>query len=149
MFLEAVVSMVREIYGRQPGDPMKDLNVNLAIWGMFMNTTLQAAVHLGKDYDMNLRFVKNYLWKTTGQLFRETEKLISGQTETTGKSLINFQDSRWYRQAYCTVELINIPLPRSTSSPILCSAWEKWETILLNPGRSKCKDIRTTIISAN
>ena len=94
---------------------------------------------------MNLRFVKNYLWKTTGQLFRETEKLISGQTETSGKSLINFQDSRWYRQAYCTVELINIPLPRSVSSPTLCSAWGKWETILLNPGRSKCKDIRTTI----
>ena len=45
-FLDAVFSMVREIYGRQPGDPMKDLDVNLAIWGMFMNTTLRAAVHL-------------------------------------------------------------------------------------------------------
>ena len=56
---------------------------------------LRAAVHLGKDYDMNLRFVKNYLWKTTGQLFSETEKLISGQTETIGKSMINFQDLRW------------------------------------------------------
>ena len=55
----------------------------------------RAAVHLGKDYDMNLRFVKNYLWKTTGQLFSETEKLISGQTETIGKSMINFQDLRW------------------------------------------------------
>ena len=62
---------------------------------MFMNTTLRAAVHLGKDYDTNLRFVKNHLWRTTGQFFRETEKLISGQTETTGKSPINFQDLRW------------------------------------------------------
>ena len=52
-----------------------------------MNTTLRAAVPLGKDSDMNLRFVKNYHWKTTGQLFGETEKLISGQTETTGISL--------------------------------------------------------------
>ena len=60
-----------------------------------MNTTLRAAVHLGKDYDTNLRFVKNYLWKATGLLFRETEKLISGQTETTGMSLTNFQDLRW------------------------------------------------------
>ena len=57
-----------------------------------MNTALRASVHLGKNYDMNLRFVKNHLWKTTGQLFRETEKLISGQTETTGFGLINFQD---------------------------------------------------------
>ena len=93
--MEAVFSMVRKIYGKQPGDPMEDLNVNLAIWGMFMNTTLRAAVHLGKVYDMNLRFVKNYLWKTTGQHFRETEKLISGQTETTGISLVNFQEMRW------------------------------------------------------
>ena len=116
---------------------------------MFMNTTLRAAVHLGKDYDTNLTFLKDYLWKTTGQLFRETEKLISGQTETTGISLINFQDLSRYRQAYNTVELINIPLPRSLSSPTLCSVWEKWETILLNPGRSKSNGIRTTIISAN
>ena len=93
-FWEAVFSMVRKIYGRQPGDPAKDLNVNLAIWRMFMNTTLRAAVHLGKDYDMNLRSVNNYLWKTTGQLVRETQKLISGQTETTGMGLINFQDLR-------------------------------------------------------
>ena len=74
---------------------MGDLNVTLVLWGIFMNTTLRAAVHLGKDYDMNLRIVKNYLLKTTGQLFSETEKLISGQTETTGKSMINFQDLRW------------------------------------------------------
>ena len=57
-YMEAVFSMVRKIYGKQPGDPMEDLNVNLAIWRMFMNTTLRAAVHLGEDYDMILRFVK-------------------------------------------------------------------------------------------
>ena len=60
-FLDAVFSMVKEIYGRKPGDLMKDLNVNLATWGMFMNTTLRAAVHLGKDYEVNLRYVKNHL----------------------------------------------------------------------------------------
>ena len=32
-YIEAVFSMVRKIYGRQPGDPMEDLNVNLAICG--------------------------------------------------------------------------------------------------------------------
>ena len=68
-FMEAVFSMVRNINGKPLGDPMEDLNVNLAVWRMVMNTTLRAAVHLGKDYDMNLRFVKNYLWKTTGQVF--------------------------------------------------------------------------------
>ena len=53
--------MVRKIYGKPPGDPVEDLNVFWAIWRMFMNTTLRAAVHLGNDYDTNLRFVKNYL----------------------------------------------------------------------------------------
>ena len=48
-YMEAVFSMVRKIYERQPGDPVKDLNVNLAVWRKFMNTTLRAAVHLGKD----------------------------------------------------------------------------------------------------
>ena len=85
---------------------MEDLNVNLALWRMFLNTTLRAPVHFGKDYDTNWRSVKNYLWKTTGQLFRGTEKLISGQTQDTGISLINFQDLRWvstsllYSRAY-------------------------------------------------
>ena len=35
---------------------MKDLIVNLATWRMFMNTTLQAAVHLRRKY------AKNHIW---------------------------------------------------------------------------------------
>ena len=31
-FMEAVFYMVRKIYGKQPGDPVEDLNVNLAMW---------------------------------------------------------------------------------------------------------------------
>ena len=31
-FMEAVFSMVIRIYGKQSGDPVEDLNVNLAIW---------------------------------------------------------------------------------------------------------------------
>ena len=40
-----------------------------------MNATLKAAVHLGNDHDVNLRREKNSSWRTTGQLFRETEKV--------------------------------------------------------------------------
>ena len=52
---------------------MKDLKLNAAIWRMFMNTTLQAAVHLGQNYDQNLRFVKNHFWSSLKKLFKETE----------------------------------------------------------------------------
>ena len=48
------------------------------------------------------------------------------------------------RQAYCTVELINIPLPKPTSSPTLSSVWEKWEIILLRLGRANLNGIRKT-----
>ena len=61
LYMEAVCSMVKEIYGRQPDDPMKDSDVNLAIWSMFMNTTLQATVELVKDNDMSLSFVESSL----------------------------------------------------------------------------------------
>ena len=50
---EPVFSRVTEIYGRTPGDPMKDLDVDLASWRVFMTTTLRAAVHLGKEYEVN------------------------------------------------------------------------------------------------
>ena len=40
-----------------------------------------------------------------------------------------------------------MPLPMSMSSLTLCSAWEKWESILLNPGRSKFNGIQTDFFS--
>ena len=59
---EAVFSIVREIYGREHDDLMDDLDVNMAIWGIFMNATLRAAVHLGQDCEANLQYVKNHLF---------------------------------------------------------------------------------------
>ena len=87
--------MVRKIYGRPSDESLEDLDVNVAIWRVFINTIFKAAAHLGNDHDVNLRHVKNSFWSPTGQLFGKTEKLISGQTETTGMSLIDSKDSRW------------------------------------------------------
>ena len=81
-----------KIYEREPDDPMAHSDVNMAIWCMFLNTTLQAAVHLGQDYEANLRFVKNHFWNSVGQLFNETGKLISEQTEITGINTNNFKE---------------------------------------------------------
>ena len=63
-------------HGREHDDLLDDLDVNVAVWGIFLNATLRAAVHFGQDYEVNLRYVKNHLWDSTGQLFRETGKLI-------------------------------------------------------------------------
>ena len=39
------------------------------------------------------------------------------------------------------------PRKKPTSSPTLCSVWEKWDMIPLRPGRAKLNGIRTTITS--
>ena len=59
-YIDKVCSIVRKTYDRGPADEMENLNVNAAIWRMFVNTALQAAVHLGQDYDQNLPCVKNH-----------------------------------------------------------------------------------------
>ena len=79
--MENVFSIVSKIYDWNPTDDLKDLDVNPAIWGIFVSVTLQAAVHLGRDYLLNFRSVKNQSSKSVEQLFRTTEKLIKEQTE--------------------------------------------------------------------
>ena len=60
-----------------------------------MNTILQAAVHVGQDYDQNLRFVKNHFRSSLKKLFKETEKMIKNQTEIIGVSMIGYGDYTW------------------------------------------------------
>ena len=55
--MEKVHSIVRKISGRSPTDDMDDLDVNTAVWGIFMNVTLQAAVHLGQSRHMENFFL--------------------------------------------------------------------------------------------
>ena len=55
-----------------------------------MNVTLQAAVHLGRDYMENLRFTKNQLLKSVKLLFQVTEKLIMVQTGIGGLTTVDF-----------------------------------------------------------
>ena len=68
-------------YGRSRTDKMNDLDVSTAIWGIFLSVTLQAVVHLGKDYTQKLRSTMNQPKKSLRQLFQVTERLITDQTE--------------------------------------------------------------------
>ena len=47
--MENVFGIVRQRFGRSPTDVLNDVDVNTALWRIFMSVTLQAAVHLGKD----------------------------------------------------------------------------------------------------
>ena len=81
--MEKVFSIVRQRDGLSRTDQMKDLQVNTALWGIFMSVTLQAAVHLGTDYTENLRSTNNQSKKSLKQFFQVTERLITDQTQIT------------------------------------------------------------------
>ena len=72
---------LRKIYDRKPTDNLRDFDVNTAIWCIFMSVTLQAAVHLGRDYSLNLRSIKNQSSNSVDQFSRTTEKLIKEHME--------------------------------------------------------------------
>ena len=65
---------------------MNNFDVSPIIWRIFMYVTLQAAVHLGKDYDYseNLLSTGNQPKRTLKQLFNVTGKLIRDQKQTSG-----------------------------------------------------------------
>ena len=95
LHMEKVFSIVRQRYCLSRTDQMKILHVNTTIWGIYMSVTLQAAVHLGKDYTENLRSTKNQPKKSLRQLFQVTERLITEQTEITGHTTIDWQQPLW------------------------------------------------------
>ena len=137
--MEAVFSIVRKIYERGPDDPMDDLDVNMAIWCSFLNATLQAAGHLGQDHEANLRFVKNHLRNSVGQLFNETGKLISERTEITCVNTMNFTELAWMSTSLlCS----NAFLYHQRQSLRLLFSAGKWDMILLRLGRAKFNGFR-------
>ena len=93
--MEKVYSIIRKIYGQSPTDDLNDLDVNTAVWGVFLNVTLQEAVHLGRDHLESLRFTKNQLLKSVKQLSLVTEKLIEDQKEISNLTTIDHEELTW------------------------------------------------------
>ena len=78
-------------------DAIQDSNKHYLIWRMFMSSTLEASIFMGKNYSENLRSIKNtgnHL--TMKQMFEISEKLILEQSdEIYGATPINWEDSLW------------------------------------------------------
>ena len=130
------VSKPKEIYGREHDDFVDDLDVNMAFCCIFLNAILRAAVHLRQDHEANLRYVKNHFQNSVGQLFNENEKLIGEQSEITGVSTINFKDFTWMSTSLLCSKAHQVTKRQSLRLLRLCAlCGEKWEMILLRPGR--------------
>ena len=53
-----------------------DLKTNVLIWGLFMPTTKKASVHLGPNYNENLKGYRNTKFEDVKNLFDITQSLI-------------------------------------------------------------------------
>ena len=53
-FLNRVNDRLRKMLDRSPEDAMQDIDKRSMIWGMFMSSTVEASVNMGKNYSDNL-----------------------------------------------------------------------------------------------
>ena len=80
--LHRVNDRVRKILDQSSKDAMQDSNKHSLIWRMFMSSTLEASVFMGKNCSENLQFIKNAGNNLTlKQMFDISEKLIVGQSD--------------------------------------------------------------------
>ena len=96
-FLNRVNDRLRKMLDHSSKDAMQDIDKRSIIWGMFMSSTLEASVFMGKNYSENLHSIKNTGKDLTlKQMFDISEKLIVEQSdEIFGVSQINWEDSPW------------------------------------------------------
>ena len=85
-----------------------------------MSVTLQAAVHLGKDYTENLRSTKNQPKKSLRQLFQVTERLITNRTEITGLTTIDWQQPMWRETTLLTDRGVQFATAKTSCLTVPC-----------------------------
>ena len=124
-FLNRVNDRVRKILDHSSKDVMQDIDKRSIIWRMFMSSTLQASVFMGKEYSENLRSINNTGNNhTMKQIFDISEKLITEQSdEIYGVIPSNWEDSPWRQLSLVNDEEV-ISLSHAKvyvfSDPVLC-----------------------------
>ena len=63
-FLNRVNDRLRKMLNRSPEESMQDIDKRSMIWGMFMSSTLEASVFMGKNYSDHLHSIKKYKGKS-------------------------------------------------------------------------------------
>ena len=96
-FLNRVNDRLRKMLNHSPEDSMQDIDKRSMIWRMFMSSTLEASVFMGKSYSDNLHSIKNTVeYLTLKQMFEISEQLILEQSdEMFGVSQISWESSPW------------------------------------------------------
>ena len=90
-FFHRVNDQVRKSQKQSSIDAKEDSEEHSVIWRMFMSSTLQASVFMGKNYSDNWHSIKNKEDLTMKQMFDISEKLVSEQSdEIFGVKTINW-----------------------------------------------------------
>ena len=63
-FLNRVNDRLRKMLDRSSEDAMQDIDKRSMIWGMFMSSTLEASVFMGKNYPDKITFHQKYCGKS-------------------------------------------------------------------------------------
>ena len=118
-FLHRVTDRVRKIQDQSSKDATQDSNKHSLIWRMFMSSTSQASVFMGKNYSENSQSIKNTGKELTmKQMFDISERLIDEQSEEIhGVNTINWCDSSWKHSSLIGDEEV-VSLSRSKVSCI-------------------------------
>ena len=58
-FLHRMNDRVRKIQDQSSKDATQESNKHSLMWGMFMSSTLEASIFMGKEYSENLHSIKN------------------------------------------------------------------------------------------
>ena len=97
--LHRVNDRVRKMLDQSPKDAEQDSNKHSLIWGMFMSSTFEASIFMGKNYSEISRSMKNTDNNLTmKQMFDISEKLICEQSDEDlweQQNPINWADSLW------------------------------------------------------
>ena len=133
-FLHSVNDRVRKMLDQSSKDAMQDSNKHSSIWRMFMSSTLEASVIMGKNDSEILRSIKNTGNNLTmKQMFDISEKMIVGESEEIYRvNTTNWCDSAWKHLPLIGGEEV-VSLSRAkvsvSSDSVLCltsnSAWEE------------------------
>ena len=81
-FLNRVNDRLRKMLDCSPEDSMQDIDRRSMIWSMFVSSTMEASVFMGKNYSDNLQSTKNtgeHL--TLKHMFELSEQLILEQSD--------------------------------------------------------------------
>ena len=88
-FLHRVNDQVRKRQKRSSMNVTEDSEKHTVIWGMFMSSTLESSVLMGKNYSDNWHSIKNIKDLSMKQMFDISAKLVSEQDEIYGVKTIN------------------------------------------------------------